>query len=566
VADSIEVIMSKAEELKSRYAERDELYDELEQMTFLDWSEKASTQAKAPNVKITISPDARNQFLAAVQLMSATEPKFRVPEAKNMVGDESKIEKFVQSLWTETNKIAGTSLLYDLIFSAMLYGESHLAVTDMNDYVGYFKKRGKAYERRAKRAAAKSPFMFKAFNPHECYTDFDDLGLTSHYRRVEATAKKVAGEWGQAGIKATKDMQDQDKLVYNEWWDLEKHCVWLDEGGVVLDIEHDLPFIPIETAITDGSQKLFSKISYQRQPFLYGVAKSGLWDRQNLTLSALYTLIFAVGFSPLFAYTRNHPGKELEVDFSKPFNVINLDQGEGLSSLARNLIDPAVMEGMNIANSLVEDSTIYRTARGQTVGANAAYSTHALLTQAGRLPLITPQRRIEWLLSQTMEKCMERLADGAGTNSAIERMLDGVELSTDTNIETALDVRLPQDKLQAANIATSLKAAGIVSDEWIMSGLLQIEQPEDMRKQIMRERFVELQFQQFVQKMAQQEQMAMQQQQMQMQQAQQAQAQPQAATMQREAQMAGGAQPGMEEQPTQDEMMAAMAQQGGMMG
>ena len=161
---------------------------------------------------------------------------------------------------------------------------------------------------------------------------------------------------------------------------------------------------------------------------------------------------------------------------------------------------------------------------------------------------------------------MERLADGAGTNSAIERMLDGVELSTDTNIETALDVRLPQDKLQAANIATSLKAAGIVSDEWIMSGLLQIEQPEDMRKQIMRERFVELQFQQFVQKMAQQEQMAMQQQQMQMAQAQQAQAQPQAATMKREAQMAGGAQPGMEQQPTQDEMMAAMMQQGGMMG
>jgi len=192
VADSIEVIISKAEELKSKYAERDELYDEIEQMAFLDWADKASTQSKAPNVKITISPDARNQFLAAVQLMSATEPKFRVPEAKNMVGDESKIEKFVQALWAETNKIAGTSLLYDLIFSAMLYGESHLAVTDMNDYVGYFKKRGKAYERRAKRAAAKSPFMLKAFNPHECYTDFDDLGLTSHYRRVRGeTAKKV---------------------------------------------------------------------------------------------------------------------------------------------------------------------------------------------------------------------------------------------------------------------------------------------------------------------------------------------------------------------------------------
>lgn len=566
MADTIEVIMSKAEDLKSKYTDRDELYDELEQMTFMDWAGKSAAQAKAPNVKLTISPDARNQFMSSVQLMSATDPKFRVPEAKNFVGDESKVEKFVQSLWHEANKLAGTSILYDLIFSSQLYGEAHLAMVGTKDYVNLFKKRGKAYERRAKRASVRSPFMFKAFNPHECYTDYDDLGLTAHYRRVSAHAAKVAGEWGDKGVKATGDMQDQDEVNYNEWWDLEKHCVWLDEGAVILDEEHDLPFIPIETAITDGSQRLFSKISYQRQPFLYAVAKSGLWDRQNLTLSALYTMIFAIGFSPLFAYQRNQAGKELEVDLSRPFNVINLDPGEGISSLARNLIDPSVMEGMNIANSLVEDSTIYRTARGQSIGANAAYSTHALLTQSGRLPLITPQRRIEWMLSMTMEKCLERLQDGEGSGSTIENMLDDVDWTEDTSIETMLDVRLPQDKLQAANIAVALQGANpnLVSNEWIMSNLLQIEQPEDMIKQIYRERFRDLEFQKFAQKVMMEEQMK--------QQAQMAQAQGQTQMPPMgQPQMGGQPQqaPSMQEQAAMEAQMAGgggvMPPEGGMM-
>lgn len=535
MADSINIIKDKAEESRARYAERDENYDECERAYFMNPASKAEMQAKAENVKITVSPDAHNQLKAASQLMSTSEPKFRVPGGKNFNGNESKLEKFIQALWTNANKLAGTSLLNDLIFSALLYGEAHIATTATQDYVNYYKKMGKAYERRAQRAAKRSPFLFEVYNSHQCYPEYDKLGMVSHHRRVKTTAKKVAGEWGDNGVAAVSGLLDSDTVTYNEWWDLEKQCVWLDEGGVIQDIEHGLPAIPIHSAITDGSASLFSETKYQRQPFLYAVIKSGLWERQNMSLSALYTLIFAIGFSPLFAYQRNQAGKELEIDLSKPFNVINLDPGESLTALARNVIDPSVLQGMEIANSLVEDSTIYRTARGQTVGANAAYSTHALLTQAGRLPLMTPQKRIEWLLSQTMESALERMSDGEGRNSELESLLEDVEVPEDTTVETMLDVRLPQDKVQAANIATALKQVGLVSDEWIQGNLLQIEQPEDMRKQIMKEQFINMQFQQFQQKLAQQAQME--------QQAQMQAMQPQAPSMEAQAQMAGGGAP-----------------------
>ena len=521
MAKTLAEIKDSAEELKSKYASRDELFTELEQIAFLDWADRGNVQARAAegNVKITVSPDPRNQFLSSVQLLSSAIPLFKIPNSARYLGGESSLERFINGLWNEMNKLYGSSLLYDMIFSAQLYGEVHFATTDMQDFLGYYKKKGTAYERRAKRAAKRSPFLGEVFNAHECYADYDKLGLVAHYRRVKTKARMVAGEHGDAGVKAVLGLSDGDDVFYNEWWDLDDHAIWLDEGEQIMIGEHEMPFIPIETVITDGSQHMFKDTRYQRQPFLYAVAKSGLWERQNLSLSALYTLIFETGFSPLFAYQRNQEGKELDLDFSGPFTVVNLDQGEGFTSLGKNIVDPSIEIGMNIANALVEDSTIFRTARGQSIGANAAYSTHALLTQSGRLPLVTPQKRIEWLLGSSMEKCLERMATGGNrkVRSMIEEALDDVKIPEDAVVEATLEVRMPQDNLQAANIATALKQAGLVSDEWIQGKLLQIEQPEEMRKEIAKELMINFLRDQQIQKLLQEEQMKQQQKQMQMQ-------------------------------------------------
>lgn len=560
MAKTLAEIKDRAEELKSKYTERDELFNELEQIAFLDWADRGNVQARAAegNVKITVSPDPRNQFLSSVQLLASATPLFKVPNSARYAGGESSIERFINNLWKEMNKLYGASLLYDMIFSAQLYGEVHFATTDMQDFLSYYKKKGTAYEKRAKRAAKRSPFLGEVFNAHECYADYDKLGLTAHYRRVQTTASVVAGEHGDAGIKAVKSLSDSDEVYYNEWWDLENHAIWLDEGDEIMLGEHGMPFIPIETVITDGSQHMFQDTRYQRQPFLYAVAKSGIWERQNLSLSALYTLIFETGFSPLFAYQMNQDGKDLDLDFSGPFTVVKLSPGEGFTSLGKNIVDPSIEVGMSIANNLVEDSTIYRTARGQSIGANAAYSTHALLTQSGRLPLVTPQKRIEWLLSTSMEKCIERIAGDLGkrkVKSLIEEELDNIVIPEDTVVEATLEVRMPQDNLQAANIATAMKQAGLVSDEWIQSKLLQIEQPEEMRKEIAKELMVTFLRDQQIQKLLQAEQMKQQQMQMQM----QAQVQGQQQMMQQQMQ----APPQQQAQQVTPELLAQMAGGGG---
>ena len=93
-------------------------------------------------------------------------------------------------------------------------------------------------------------------------------------------------------------------------------------------------------------------------------------------------------------------------------------------------------------------------------------------------------------------------------------------------VEATLEMRMPQDNLQSANIATAMKQAGLVSDEWIQSKLLQIEQPEEMYEKIWSEQAAGAIVQAQIQTMVQQQMMKVQQQQMQMQQAQQQAMQP----------------------------------------
>jgi hypothetical protein len=133
-----------------------------------------------------------------------------------------------------------------------------------------------------------------------------------------------------------------------------------------------------------------------------------------------------------------------------------------------------------------------------------------------------------------MEKCLERMATGGNrkVRSMIEEALDDVTIPEDAVVEATLEVRMPQDNLQAANIATALKQAGLVSDEWIQSKLLQIEQPEEMYEKIWSEQAAGAIVQAQIQTMVQQQMMKIQQQQMQMQQQVELQGQAQQQAMQ----------------------------------
>jgi hypothetical protein len=499
-------LKSRAKDLQSSYSERNLLFKEMEEMFFMKWEEEAKVKRTIENVKVTLSPDPRNQLIGAVRLLIASDPVFSMPGELNEPEaqyDSEAIEKFCQRMWQAAGKISGTPIHYEAVLSAFLYGETHIAIINTKDLLDAAGGKGDAYKTRAKLVARRTPYLFEVWNPKDCFTTIDKKwGLTEHYRRTSTTKQEIWSDWGEDANHITG--KPYDTVTHCEWWDLENHLVWVE--GVdppILNEKHGLPFIPIEVAITDGSLHLFTKPEEQRQPFLYAIAKSGLWNRQNLSLTVLFTFLHGLGANPMFLYEANEPDKELFIDWSRPGGVATIERGENLAPLAKQIIDPNLWQSFEVTDKLTSESTIYKQTLGEPLGKNAPYSMVALLSQSGRLPLISPQRRLGWMIGSLVEKCLmwlkkdKRKASARYGGSVME--LKPSEIPDDFEIEAALDVSLPQDDLINAQVARQLTEGDdpLVSQEYVLKNVLKVEQPSEMQEQIWREQAANLKAQQY---------------------------------------------------------------------
>jgi phosphopantetheinyl transferase (holo-ACP synthase) len=150
--------------------------------------------------------------------------------------------------------------------------------------------------------------------------------------------------------------------------------------------------------------------------------------------------------------------------------------------------------GWMVVKGMFEESTIYKTALGQGGGSGMAYSSIALLTQSGRLPLVSFQKCGGWGIGSGLELMFDMIKDNRAVRTALYEggtlTIDPKDLPDNLVIDVQLDAELPQDKLQQANIASMLKQQGLASDEWIRENILNIGQSNEMTKKVIEEQFV----------------------------------------------------------------------------
>lgn len=500
-------IQEKATALKSSYGSRDEMYTAVEEMYFMRSPDLEQQARRMDNAKLTISPDARDTLNGAVRLLIASDPIFSIPHEEDQE-QPINLEKLMAKIYSAASKQQGNPPHYDAVLSGMLYSDVDIAITNTADYLAAAEGKSEAHKARARLASRRTPFLFEVRNPRYCYPKWDNLGLVEHYREVDLPLSQVRSTYGD-GPGTTGRAQDSVTLC--EWWDLENHAVWINgQGTELLNEPHGLPFIPIVAVVAEGSTTLFTDVTYQRQPFLYGVWKSGLWKRQNLSLTVLYTMIFAMGANPMYIYQTNQPGKELAIDYSRPGGSVTIEQGESYQPLIRQVIDPSIMTGLDIAERKAEEATMYKVTMGQSIGSQAAYSTVALLSQSGRLPLVSPQKKLSYALGQAMEIAMRWLRyDGK------KRTVQGIEvlpkdIPEDIEVECTLEANLPQDKLQQANIAKMLTEGDnpLLPKGMVVEDILKMGESKDIQKAIWREKASSLFFDLYAQNTMQQAQMA----------------------------------------------------------
>jgi hypothetical protein len=482
------------QKLKTTHSGRNKLWDKMEQIFFMDWSERERVEKAYDDVRLTLSPDGRNQLLGAVRLMVATDPQWSIPnDANNVQGKavSDNIEKACRIMWNAAGKIAGAPVHYDAILSGLLYDQANLSIISTADMLAHAEKKSKSYAARVKAVHDRTPYLFEVDPARECYADFDRLGLSAHLRSTRTTIHKILADWGERAAFLEEKKNHFTELTLNEHWDDQYHVVYLESGTrEILNEEHGLSFIPKVVASAEGSRRLFRDIEQQLQPFLYTLSKSELWERQNLALTVMFTLLFRLGGSPLFSYQRSTPGKNIEIDLSKPFGIVNLEPGESFGAIMKQVVDPTLFSGLEIADNKITESTLYKQALGQPLGGADTYSTVALLSQAGRLPLVSPQARLSWAMGGAMEIALKWLRDeGKQRKVSYGNMLAELkpsDIPEQFELDCKLDITLPQDKLQLANIFNILTQGDNpkVSMRWGRENIINVGQSDEMQKEI----------------------------------------------------------------------------------
>lgn len=502
--DAFKNAKDHGEELYATHSSARAIHKKIDEMINMKWSGQPDVQ----NVKVTISPSVRNQFMGAVRILTSTDPQINVPHDKNSaqsIAMAENIEKICKAVWYHSGRLLQKPVHYDLTNALLRYGQFHLAVTDTTDLLEHYRNgmTNKATLARYERIAKYTPFLFTPIDPKTGSAQFDAYGLTAYYRQTETTYGNIRSMFGDRESYATK--KATEVVTYKEYWSLEHHFTWIDAEDIPFigadnNGEHGLPIIPIVVQSAEG-------VAFEKDPelksqsFLYGVQKSEMWERLNLINTLNFTNLFAYAMQPAFVHEKGEQDSEIIPDFSVAGGVLHLNPGDKFGPMKREVINQDIMFSKQMLDQQIEESTMYKQALGGGDPNNAAFSSIALLSQSGRLPLIAPQRCGGAGIGQAFETMFALMKDNPTKRTYLSEhgleQIKTAEIPDDLIIDVKLEADLPQDKLQMANVAAIMKQNSFVSDEWIRENILGIGQSDDMTKKIVEERFADMRIEEY---------------------------------------------------------------------
>lgn len=473
-------IRNHAQDLQRDFSARNLEFEEYERMFLLKWKEDIQKKLLRRYKMIVQSPDPRDKVLGAMRLMIGTDPIFRLSTIEPRDNfDPDKLEEWLKSWWTQCDRISRRPILHDMILSGMLYGQMDVGVSPMSDLV---KQAPDNRKERVQRRMKLSPVLIETWNPKDGYPEFDEFGLSAYYRQTRISYPALKSRFGERVPDTLRTTSRFTTFKLHTFYDLDYCCIWVDglTEPLVLE-EHGYPEIPISVTMTDGST-LFDKPEDQIQPLLFGMRRANIWEEQNLMTTTLFNMIFALGANPAFKHVAppNNPAKKLKLDFSLFGETVELESGEDFTTvLNRNLIPPEFVEMYQLAIQKGHDTTIYPQALGAPVNRNTTFSEISLLAQQGRLPLISAQRQSQLGIANVIELALMVLG-----KRKIKFNGEDLEIPPDLQIDVTVEVKMPQDKLQLANIANILRAQELVDDEWIHTNILNITNSKQIQRNI----------------------------------------------------------------------------------
>lgn len=511
-------IIQHSRDLKNQYSARDAMFQLYEDMYNMNWKHDLRRKKASDTIKPTISPTARNKIQGAWRLLISQEPKFKVRSDTADPAVIENLEKFISLMWQRAGKVNGRPLHHDIILSMLLYGEAHVGINTIQDYKVF-----NPADKRVDRIGRLTPMFFDVWNPKTGYPEFDKFGLTAFYREVQVEKSWVRTNYAailEDNYPLKKKMQGPGWTTLKTYYDLKYYSVDLDYDNIIC-YEHGLPCIPISVTMSDGSA-LFDRSDQTRQPLLYTLAQSRLWERENLYLTVTTSNLFAMGCMPLLVWTHDMNSK-LKINNDDGVLKADLAKGESLDFVQSKGFLTTEMQNMGaMYKDYIDKSTVLDTAFGEA-GGGANFSEASLLSVASRLPLQSTQIQCGMALSNAVDLALLTMKERKITYKHDDIQFSYKDIPTDYEITCKLDMTQPQERLQRANEAAIILANGLASKQWTQENTIGVENTEEMNNKMLNEKvesaLVEYKIQELVQDMQAKKQQADAQKQQRMQQA-----------------------------------------------
>ena len=480
--DIFNQIQQHARDLKGVHSVRDHEFEEYDKMYLLDFHAENSRFSDQDVMKLTPSPNARTKVENACRLMMSQDPVFDINAQGIDQGKLETIGKTISRWWEQAGRAGRRPLHYNMILSAMLYDEMHTAITVMDDYKVFNKK-----DRRAERISKITPILFQSWNPREGYPEFDELGLCAYYRETRVRWSYVAQKYKDVLEKNWQyiNKKSTDSVALKIFYDLTHYAIWIDNGDPLVCEEHNLPCIPIDVTLINGSS-FFEKEEDRRQPLLFSIMRSHLWERESLLYTVLYSLLFTLGVSPTYVY-KTDTEDDLDMQHDGAIRYFKLRRSDTLEPMdSKGILPPEVQRLSEITGDLIDKSTMYSTAFGDKNNSSQTFSETSLLQQAARLPLIGPQRLGGFGISSTIEMALMLMKELGINFEKNGYKIKASEIPDDIEVKAKLDVILPQEKLQLVNVGLNMQKLGM-PDEYIQSNLLGITNTKEIKSQFVKQ-------------------------------------------------------------------------------
>lgn len=493
--DVVQETVTRAKMLEQNNSKRNTLFKRYREMYFMDNMDGAKNSGSVDrgDWKLTSSPSARNEVIGMKRLLDTSDMHVKVLENGEASRKSDRIEAGLKRILDVSGEGRQARVESDAILSAILFGPVILGAESIDDMLSV--KDIQPYKRaHLQRQRNKSPFLIRTINPEEHYCEIDEGMVILSEWRYSLKGSVIKARFGNVMANDTQNYTVRDIFTP------EYHII--DVEGVsetVYAKKHTLGCVPIVVSVAGGSE-LFHTPEEQLHSFLYAKAKGELDYFENSILTSIRTQMNVRGLlGPMYWIDPENAPENITIDYQ---NGIMYAKGR-VSEKTDSVIDPVVFKIKDMLDDISGQSTIYKQTLGESIGGNNTFSSLAMLSSAGKLPLVDPQRALEQAFRDIFLHILYRIKQEGMENNLIEPS----EIPDNLEIEVTFEPKLPQDNLRNSQMAMNL--GDLVSDEWKHSELLQIGDSDAMRKKVAEEQLTKamLQFmmqdQNFMQQMLQ---------------------------------------------------------------